>query len=195
MKAARLGCLWLALSVAVPAVGQEPGRLELVRCAAASDIPCFQPRETPGAPLQVVGVGPDGIAGLGRGAVRRVIVQGVGADTVVAVLSWRPPLIAMPAFRGVADSSRLAPAIRDALTIGTLGGSNRPVISLLLAILIGFVWLAVRRLGWDDPEPVKAREREMTTRTTIAGSPDDEAPPRRPEDVTRQTARRTALRR
>lgn len=159
--------------------GQAPVRLELVRCAAASDAPCFQTVQSPGVKRQVVAVGADGIAGLGR----------------IALVAWRPPLIAMPAFRGVADSSLLAPAVREALIIGTVGDSDRPVIALLLATLLAFVWFAVRRLGWDEMELAPKREREATARTTIAGAADDEAPPRSPDDVTRQTARRTALRR
>ena len=101
----------------------------------------------------------------------------------------------MPAFRGVADSSLLAPAVREALIIGTVSGSDRPVIALLLATLLGFIWFAVQRLGWDENEMVQKREHGATTRTAVAGAPDDEASPRSPEDVTRQTARRTALRR
>ena len=169
----------LLLFFSVSATGQAPARLELVRCTAAGDAPCFQTVGAQGAPVRIVAVGPAGIVGLGR----------------VGTATWRPPLLAMPVFRGVADSSLLAPALREALIIGNSGGSDRPVIALLLAMLVGFAWVAVQRLGWDKIEMSPKREHGAVTRTTIGGTPDDEAPPRSPDDVTRQTARRTALRR
>jgi len=192
---ARAGFAWLALSIVIPASGQSPGRLDLVRCAAASDAPCFQASGITGTTPRVIGVGVDGLTGLGRGAFRRAVVLRRGADSVASAMSWRPPLLAMPTFRGVADSALLAPILRDALIAGTLGGTDRPVITIILATLIGMLWLAVGRLGWHDDEPLTARSKDSTMRTAISGSPADEAPPRKPDDVTRQTARRTALRR
>lgn len=183
----------LVAAIAYPAHAQVPASLELVRCSSASDAACLRARALVGGGQVTFGAGADGVAGLARTATRRAGTLTFPDGTrQVELLSWRPPLMAMPTFRGVADSASVSPALRDAILIGT-GGSNRPVIALLMAVILTFAWLLVVYLGRRDAGPAAARERSTTTRTGAAGAAGDEGAPRTPEEITKQTARRTAL--
>lgn len=144
------------------------------------------------------GVTGDGVAGLARlSAVGTVTLRGEGDTTAATPVEWRPPLLAMPAFRGVADSAALGDALQEAMLLSPLGGSNRPMIALLLAAIVASGWLLLGRLGWREPAPVaSARDRGGSpTRTGSVTPLVAPAAPRRPEDITQQTARHTALRR
>jgi hypothetical protein len=103
----------------------------------------------------------------------------------------------MPAFQAVAEASTLSPALRESLLLGVGGSGNRPMIALCVALLVAATWLVTQRLGWRDLRvPVlTARERSATTRTDMAPVSTEGGPPRKPEDITNQTARRTALHR
>ena len=155
-------------------------------------------REFIGARELTFGVGALGTAALGRTAAIGSAALSVGATrAAVAALAWRPPLIAMPAFQAVAEPSALSPALREALLLGVGAGSNRPVVALLMAVLVAGIWVLALRVGWRQSTVAAptARERSTTTRTGAAGVTTEEGPPRQPEDITHQTARRTALRR
>jgi hypothetical protein len=153
-------------------------------------------REFIGARDLTFGVGAIGTAALARTAAGGAASLGVDSTAIkVAMLSWRPPLIAMPSFQAVADPSALSPALREALLLGVGGGSNRPFVALLMAALVAGIWLLVLRVGWRESiaaVPV-ARERASTTRTMATGVKTEEGAPRKPEDITHQTARRTAM--
>jgi hypothetical protein len=142
----------------------------------------------------VVGPGP---AGLARTALAGIATLRVDDQTAIArPISWRPPLMALPTFRGVADSTALPSAVRDALLTGSNAGGNRPVIALLIALLLASVWVLVPRLGWAEPASVAvAREPSATTTIGAAPPPGEAIAPRKPEDITHQTARRTAMHR
>jgi hypothetical protein len=164
--------------IAATANGQTVRRLELVRCATGSDAPCFRVLSADVGRRDVYAISADAATTLGRSS----------------TAGWRPPLLALPAFRGVADSAALSPAMREAVLLGNFG-SNRPVIAVLLAVMLGFAWLLVIRLGWRDPLPVAARSHHSVTRTAPLASASEEADPRTPDEITQITARRTALRR
>jgi hypothetical protein len=101
----------------------------------------------------------------------------------------------MPTFQAVAEPSGLSPALREALLLGVGAGSNRPFVALLMAVLVAGIWLLALRVGWRESlgaVPV-VRERASTTRTLATGVKTEEGAPRKPEDITHQTARRTAM--
>jgi hypothetical protein len=157
-------------------------------------------RETAsGGPEELTfGAGAIGIGTLARSAASGSIELDAGAErTAIAVLMWRPPLIAMPAFQAVAEPSTVSPALREALLLDVGGSGNRPMIALCVALLVTGIWLATQRLGWRDLSLAvpASRERSATTRTGVAPASTEEGAPRRPEDITHQTARRTALHR
>jgi hypothetical protein len=144
------------------------------------------------------GIGAIGVSALARSAAFGSVELDVGADrATVARLTWRPPLVAMPTFQAVADPSALSPALREVLLLGAGGAGNRPVIALVMVLLVAGIWLVTQRLGWRELAVAApaSRERSTTTRTGAMGAMTEEGPPRKPEDITNQTARRTALRR
>ena len=144
------------------------------------------------------GVGAIGSGTLGRTAAFGSVRLRVGDRRIaVATLTWRPPLLAMPVFRAVAEPAALSPALREALLLGVGAGSNRPIVALLVAVLVAGAWLLAVRMGWRDfaVVAVTGSAGSTTTRTTTTSVTTEEGPPRRPEDITHQTARRTALRR
>jgi hypothetical protein len=179
----------MVAALVVGAGAERPVRLDLVRCTALSDAPCLRSSEAIGARRVVFDAGADGVAGLARTTMRRVTATGAPGIE----MAWRPPLLAMPTFRGTADSASLSPALHEALLLGNGGGGNRELVALLIAVLLGFAWTLVFRLGAHDADAAPARDRPTATRTGIASASAEEAPPRGAEDVTQQTARRTAL--
>lgn len=135
-------------------------------------------------------------AALGRstltGTAELRVREGVAA---ARALYWRPPLLAMPVFQGVADTGALSPALREVLLVGG-NGTDRSLIALLVALVVLSLWLLVPRLAWVDHDAPRATPRESvgTQSDTIAGGVPETAP-RKPEDITHQTARRSAMRR
>jgi Mg-chelatase subunit ChlD len=115
---------------------------------------------------------------------------------------WIPPLFALPAFAGVADS---AAAAGWALQGDAGTAWRRAVILLALAGVLGLLWIGVPRWTWAaaaDPGPVPA-PRPRTIPLPGRGAPEPvaagglrtdlrEAPPRRPADTTANAARRVA---
>lgn len=138
----------------------------------------------------------EGTSVLARTAARGTATWRAGTVGAIAQpLQWRPPLFALPAFQGVADSSLLTPAMREALLPGGIAEGNTLLIVLLLAIAVFAAWTLAPKLLWARaiaPEELPAQNMETTVHRPTLGR---EAAPRRPDDITHQTARRTALHR
>jgi hypothetical protein len=71
---------------------------------------------------------------------------------------------------------------------------DRPMIALLLFTIVACGWLLLARLGWSEPV-IPPRERAPGSPPTFVAPPPPAADPRRPEDITNQTARHTAMQR
>ncbi len=129
---------------------------------------------------------PWGRSRLARGEAR-LRVEHAGGGSYAA--RWRPPLMALPAFAGVASPSRplAALAVEDEPPGRTL------LVFAFFASLLAILWWVVPALIW----PVRGIARDLP-----AGAPDGdgvrpgvrEAPPRRPSDVTASLARRIVVR-
>lgn len=136
---------------------------------------------------------------LARGALPYGAWSGPDGRGVRRDARWVPPLYALPAFAGVADSAagaRLAPR-------GDGTAWRRGVILLALAGLLGLLWMGVPRWTWAAADPGPAvppgpRTIPLPGRgpepAPAAGLRQDlrEAPPRRPTDATANAARRVA---
>jgi hypothetical protein len=221
----------MSLLFAAALSGQQPARVQLVRCTAGSDAPCLRtvallawagravtsqvdltvertawtgsiagevlvPTGTiPVGRDFIFGISGGGVANLARATAVGSITIRLSRDTVARnAIDWRPPLIAMPAFQGVADSAMLSPAFREAMVVGMPGGGDRPMIAVLLLTVVGCGWVLLARLGWSEPV-IPPRERLPGSPPTFVAPPPPAAEPRRPEEITNQTARHTALRR
>lgn len=122
------------------------------------------------------------------------LMVGNGAHAARA-LFWRPPFVAMPKFQGVADSGALSPELKEVLLVGG-NGTDRSLIAFLLALVVVSLWLLVPRLVWiegDTPIAASHAAHARPNDTVAPGVP--ETAPRKPEDITHQTARRTAMHR
>ncbi|MGH7524314.1 MAG: hypothetical protein ACREK8_08415 [Gemmatimonadales bacterium] len=142
------------------------------------------------------GLGATEAVALGRTAMTGHVELRQGS-TVLAVrrISWRPPLLAMPVFQGVADSNALSPALKEILLVGG-NSSMRSLVALLMGLLVISAWLLVPRLGWTEEEiQVKRSHPSSVTRSDTVTSAVVETAPRKPADITQQTARRTAMKR
>lgn len=111
---------------------------------------------------------------------------------------WVPPLYALPAFEGVADS---AAAAGWALQGDAGTAWRRAVILLALAGVLGLLWIGVPRWTWGEsaapappPKPRTIPLRDAPEPVAAGGVRTDlrEAPPRRPVDVTANAAHRVA---
>jgi hypothetical protein len=133
---------------------------------------------------------------LGRTAMTgNVELRQANAVLVDRRVSWRPPLVAVPVFQGVADSNALSPALKEILLVGG-STSMRSLVALLMALLIVSAWLLLPRLGWteEDIQVKRSHPSSVTRSDTVTGAVVEIAP-RKPEDITQQTARRTAMKR
>jgi Mg-chelatase subunit ChlD len=166
----------------------DPNALSNQLNRVARDLP--QPRQL------VFGLGTTEPAFLGRSTLFGTAELGVGNGARAAhALFWRPPLVAMPTFQGVADSGALSSDLKEVLLVGG-NGTDRSLIAFLLALVVVSIWWLVPRLVWVDHDTQAAVSHESTPRpndTTVPGAP--ESAPRKPEDITHQTARRTAMHR
>jgi hypothetical protein len=205
----------VALSVAahVQRVGGQSA--ELLRCAARIDVPCLK-IETPqrvtglsgvatfyGQPMRVIGALPHDSATavyllVPNGAIDRLgrlpvtgVIHGAPEESDIQ-WRWKPPLIAEPGFAGVADSLALPAGVRRALGAGSSDLVVRLTVAATLLIFVLAIVLSLPRLTWGDPAPV-ARARRTAAPTATADMGGVERLPRSPDDITLQTARRTAL--
>ncbi len=123
-----------------------------------------------------------------------VAVWREGRPVITRALAWRPPLFALPAYEGVAAAGSLSPALRETVSAGAAPRGMRWLIAIVLGLLGGMLWLIVPRYVWGrqvrvggpvDIAPAAAR-RKTTATAPARGLRSDvqEAPPRRPADVT-----------
>ena len=119
------------------------------------------------------------------------------APVAVLPATWRPPLLALPAFAGVADSASLPTAVRDALALGAEPPGIRSLLMLLVALsgvlLVAFVprfaWVDHRQTEEDLAHQLAAARALLSTQELeqLRGSAPREARPRKPEDATKET--------
>lgn len=112
-------------------------------------------------------------------------------------VSWRPPLIALPLFAGVADSASLPDAVRDALAAGEDPPGIRGVVALLLVGCAGLLVLFVPRFAWQDyreteedlARQVAAARALLSTQELeeLRGKAPREAKPRAPDESTTES--------
>ncbi|HEY8061573.1 MAG TPA: hypothetical protein VID74_02190 [Gemmatimonadales bacterium] len=172
----------------VSTIPVDPNALSNQLSMVAWDLP--QPRQL------VFGLGATEAGFLGRSSLFGSAELGVGTGArVLHPLFWRPPLMAMPTFQGVADSGALSSDLKEVLLVGG-NGTDRPLIAFLLALVVVSIWVLLPRLAWMDRDAQAVASPESMTRandTVAPGAP--ETAPRKPEDITHQTARRTAMHR
>jgi Mg-chelatase subunit ChlD len=133
--------------------------------------------------------------------------------------AWRPPLFALPAFQGVVDPAGAPDWLVRPLSTGDPWILRRVAILAFFSGLLLILWVVVPRLVWrapsqaavapaaGGPPPAPGTDRPVRIRLARAGeaatyfphSPPqqgglrrdlEEAPPRRPTDVTASVARR-----
>jgi hypothetical protein len=132
-----------------------------------------------------------------------------GADNrgaaVVRQLDWRPPLLAMPAYDGVADSA----SVPAGVVTGVEDEWNR---RLVVSVAFVLLWLALTvAMPAMFPAPVRAagptgqgevRDSVLQTKAATSPSRDErstgirtdvkEAPPRQPDEITASSARKVS---
>ncbi len=128
--------------------------------------------------------------GLGRGPASLVPSLGAVAGTAL----WRPPVIALPAFVGVA-SSALLPSGVGAAPVGFVLDRRWPL-ALMAGVLLFLLWFVAPRLLWPS-SPAVAPLQGAPTPPKVVSPPAGglradvkEVAPRRPSDTTAAKARR-----
>jgi Mg-chelatase subunit ChlD len=133
----------------------------------------------------------DARARLARGEVAVRVEHAVGGTPHTA--RWRPPLMALPAFAGVASPSRPL-ATLTAMRDESPAGGTLPVFATL-ATLLAVLWWIVPPLIWPVPRAAIATPQRRSEAEGDGIRPGvREAPPRRPNDVTAALARRIVVR-
>jgi hypothetical protein len=112
---------------------------------------------------------------------------------------WRPPLLALPAFVGVADSASLPAPVRDALATGADPAGIRALIAVLLLVSSVLMIMYVPRFAWtnhheseeDLARQLAASRALLSTQEleTLRGKAPREATPRDPEEPTKEAKR------
>ncbi len=145
--------------------------------------------------------------GLARSAWTGMARLRLNGDTVASVpLTWRPPLFALPAFAGTAEPFQLTQRMRESVGNEATLLSQRGLVGLCLFISIAGLWLFVPRLIWirgadvialgGMPLPASPTQQMVALGRGIVGGEDvKEAAARQPDEITKQTARRSARRR
>ena len=104
--------------------------------------------------------------------------------------AWRPPLVAMPPFEGIADSALVPPGMREQLSDSGTDMRQRILIGIPLLLVVLVAYLAIPRIVGPPPEDAPASAVPVSARGhTSALRPATEAPPRRPTDITKDGAR------
>lgn len=99
---------------------------------------------------------------------------------------WRPPLMALPAFAGVARPSR------PLVTAADEPAETVPLVAAFFGTLLALLWWVVPALIWPVQRPLQpAVRRRGTNRGLRPGV--QEAPPRRPSDITASVAQRIVV--
>ncbi len=137
---------------------------------------------------------------LGRGFAQLTPRLVVGGQSVPVGMSvWSPPLVALPAFEGVAPAS-LVPAGLGAATVG-FGMDRRVPLGLMAAVLLALLWFVVPGRLWPPVAAPVVVASETAARPSapapvsahVGGLRTDlkEVPPRRLTDVTAAKARKS----
>lgn len=121
-----------------------------------------------------------------------------GKPVVTQPLAWRPPLFALPAYEGVAAGASLPAELRDVAAGGVGAGGMRWLMALFFALMGAVLWLVVPRYAWArsalaagapvaSPAPRARASRPAPVGDTSGLRRDvQEAPPRKPGDITRE---------
>lgn len=137
--------------------------------------------------------------------------DGRGCCSATVVGRWTPPLYALPAFEGVADSGSVTAASVTALEIGEQKIALNVLVFAFFAVLALVLWFVLPRLMWPDEvgtmeTPAKAvasaaAPSPAAKAAAVTAAPDasasgvrrgvTEVPPRRPTEVTATMVRRT----
>jgi hypothetical protein len=136
---------------------------------------------------------------LARVALSGAITLTTNDRVVVRVpVTWRPPLLALPAFVGVADTAALPDPVREALAAGAEPPGIRGLVALLLAIMAALLMVFVPRFAWpehreseeDLARQLAASRALLSTQELeqLRGKAPSEAKPRKPEEPTKETA-------
>ena len=152
------------------------------------------------------GLGVGSSAAMARAAwIGAAVLQIAGRPAISLPLRWQPPLFALPGFADIASPGALPPRVRDLAASSSPGVSTRALVALVIALLIAGVWYFVPRLIWirgadllGPGLPVFAATPSQRAAAAGRGGHGEElreASPRSPEEITRQTARRSADRR
>ena len=154
-------------------------------------------RELRGSRELTFGVGGGAAAALARAPwIGTAAAWSGGKPVVTQLLSWRPPLFALPAYEGVAEAASLPAELRDVGTGGIAGGM-RWLMALFFALSGGVLWLVVPRYAWvrqpmagvvsaEAPAPRAKPAAAAAADTSGLRRDVEEAPPRRPGDITRE---------
>jgi Mg-chelatase subunit ChlD len=113
-----------------------------------------------------------------------VVRVGSGALLEPRDFRWRPPLIALPAFAGVASPSRPTAAGEPAANVG--------LVTAFFATLMALLWWVVPALIWPVQRPLQPAGRRRGSRRGVRPGV-QEAPPRRPSDITASVAQRIVV--
>jgi hypothetical protein len=126
-----------------------------------------------------------------------------GGETFTRLLGWRPPLVALPAFQGVADSASLPPEVRAVMDLGGSDTDRRWMLAVFFALAGLLLAGTLPRLLWSGPvaPPAAAAapssagaegaEGAAAPVTASAAAPADglrtdvqEVAPRKPDEIT-----------
>ncbi len=155
-------------------------------------------------------VGVPSVALLSRGAGSGVLQIGAEPSTGATVaaarqLDWRPPLLTLPAYDGVADSAAVA-TMAGALELEG-DWSRRLVVAVALVLLWFALTASLPSVLGAPPRPAVVREGQVEAREPVpqakpAAARDErstglrtdatEAAPRRPDEITASSARRVS---
>jgi hypothetical protein len=128
------------------------------------------------------------------------------------LLAWRPPLYALPAYEGIADSTSLPAEVRAVMGFADSDASRRWLLALFIGLIGVVAGGVLPRVAWWSavapapapsidaaaPAPAAGGEKEES-KGSAAASPAtsgglrrdvQEAPPRTPDEVTASSARR-----
>ena len=88
---------------------------------------------------------------LARAALSGIVTLDAGNVAVVRLRAvWRPPLLSLPAFVGVADSASLPAAVREALSAGVEPPGVRSLLALVLTLAGALLVAIAPRVLWPD---------------------------------------------
>ncbi|MEO8451700.1 MAG: vWA domain-containing protein, partial [Gemmatimonadota bacterium] len=93
---------------------------------------------------------------LGRGWLTLASWLALGKDGARATAQWTPPVLALPAFEGIAPAGLAQSGAGERMGTGGLVFDRRLPLGLFLLVLVGLLWLMVPRLVWSPIAPAAA---------------------------------------